>query len=88
MLVRRGRFRLGTDVGTYVRDVFSRQGIRVAGLTPKIAAASENFPEGVLRDPADRLIAATAREMGLRVVTRDRGFVHLRESGDVDVLVC
>lgn len=88
MLVRRGRFRLDTEVGTYVRDVFSRRGIRVAALTPKIAAASEDFPEGVLRDRADRLIAATAREMGLRVVTRDRGFVQLHESGDLDVLAC
>lgn len=88
MLARRGRIRLNDGAQAYVRDVFSRTGIRVAALTPKIAAAAEEFQESALRDPADRLIAATAREMGLRVVTRDRAFLQLGASGDLSVMAC
>ena len=36
-----------------------------------IAALATQFPEDFPRDPADRLIAATARAEGLTLVTRD-----------------
>jgi PIN domain nuclease of toxin-antitoxin system len=40
-------------------------------ITPVIAALSVQFPDDFPRDPADRLIAATARAEGLTLVTRD-----------------
>ena len=40
-------------------------------ITPEIAALAAQFPESYPRDPADRLIGATARYEGLTLVTRD-----------------
>lgn len=59
-----------TWIGTLARDV------RTAALTPSIAASAVALPEAFPRDPADRLIWATAIENGWRLVTRD---VRLRE---------
>jgi len=39
-------------------------------------------------DPADRIIAATAREYDLRVVTRDRRLLAYAESGYCRALAC
>jgi PIN domain nuclease of toxin-antitoxin system len=41
-------------------------------ISPEIAALSFAFPPDFPRDRADRIIAATARAHGLRLVTRDR----------------
>jgi len=40
-------------------------------ITPNIAALATQFPDDYPRDPADRLIAATARAEGLALITRD-----------------
>jgi len=47
------------------------EGVSVKPLTAEIAAAAAQFPEDFARDPADRLIAATASIEGLPLVTRD-----------------
>jgi PIN domain nuclease of toxin-antitoxin system len=49
------------------------EGVIVRPLTPEIAALTTQFPEDYPRDPADRLIGATARAEGLTLVTRDEG---------------
>jgi len=38
----------------------------------EIAALATAFPAGFPSDPADRLIGATARSLGLPLVTRDQ----------------
>jgi PIN domain nuclease of toxin-antitoxin system len=45
--------------------------ITVRPITPEIAALAAQFPEDYPRDPADRIIGATARAEGLTLVTRD-----------------
>lgn len=40
-------------------------------LTPTVAALATQFPDDFPRDPADRIIAATARDRGLPLVTAD-----------------
>ncbi len=47
------------------------EGIAILPITLEIAALAAQFPEGYPRDPADRLIGATARAEGLALVTRD-----------------
>jgi len=47
------------------------EGVSVRPLTPEIAALATQFPDDYPRDPADRLIGATARAEGLTLVTRD-----------------
>jgi len=40
-------------------------------VTPEIVAIAAQFPENYPRDPADRLIGATARAFGMPLVTKD-----------------
>jgi len=47
------------------------EGVTMRPITPEIAALATQFPEDYPRDPADRLIGATARSEGLTLVTRD-----------------
>ena len=46
-------------------------GVTMKPITPEIAALAAQFPEDYPRDPADRIIGATARAEGLTLVTRD-----------------
>ena len=61
---------------------------KLAELGPRVLVASTELPEGMHRDPADRIIVATAREFGLRVVTRDRKILSYAEKGHVMAVAC
>jgi PIN domain nuclease of toxin-antitoxin system len=47
------------------------EGVTMRPITPEIAALAAQFPEDYPRDPADRLIGATARAEEMTLVTRD-----------------
>lgn len=70
MLIARGRIDPATDAVQFIDDILQARSIRVLPITAKIAvlAQSEDF---VHRDPADRLIAATAIAHGAQLVTAD-----------------
>jgi PIN domain nuclease of toxin-antitoxin system len=68
-LVARGRIQAYGTVDAAVRLLV--QGIVVKPITPEIAALASQFPADFPRDPADRLISATARAEGISLVTRD-----------------
>lgn len=53
------------------------EGVTIRPITPEIAALATQFPEDYPRDPADRIIGATARAEGLTLVTKDE---HIRRS--------
>jgi PIN domain nuclease of toxin-antitoxin system len=68
-LVARGRIQAYGTVEASVRLLI--EGITVKPITPEIAAVAAQFPDDFSKDPADRLIAATARAEGIGLVTRD-----------------
>jgi PIN domain nuclease of toxin-antitoxin system len=55
-------------------------------LTPEIALASSRLPQPFHGDPADRIIVATARSLGARVVTRDSKILEYGRKRHVAVL--
>ncbi len=69
VLVARGRIQAYGTVETSVRLLI--EGVVVKPITPEIAALAAQFPDDYPRDPADRLIGATARAEGLPLLTRD-----------------
>jgi PIN domain nuclease of toxin-antitoxin system len=68
-LVARGRIRGYGTMETTVRLLL--QGVTIKPLTTEIAALATQFSEDYSRDPAARLIGATARAEALPLVTRD-----------------
>jgi PIN domain nuclease of toxin-antitoxin system len=69
MLVARGRIQAYGTVETSVRQL--TEGVVVKPLTEEIAALAAQFPPDYPRDPADRLIGATAKAEGIALVTSD-----------------
>ena len=86
---RAGRtFQFLPDPATWFGAVMARTGILEASLTPAIAIAASHLPEPLHADPADRLLIATARAMGMPLVTRDAKILAYGEAGHVATLPC
>ncbi len=62
--------------------------MELACLSAEILIASTRLPGTPPRDPADRIIIATAREMGYLIVTRDRKILDYANEGHVLALAC
>jgi PIN domain nuclease of toxin-antitoxin system len=71
LLVELGRVRLRQGFDEWI-DVAAASGtVRVLDVTPAIAKELLHLPRSFHRDPADRLIVATARALDLAVLTDD-----------------
>jgi len=68
-LVARGRIQAYGTVDASIRLLI--EGVVVQPITPEIAALAAQFPDTFPKDPADRLIAATARAEGIGLITGD-----------------
>ena len=80
MLVQRGRLTTDLDARQFLDLVLTGYDYRLEGITPAIAATAMHFPETVNKDPADRVILATALYLGGRLATAD---ANLRDAGIV-----
>ena len=87
MLAKTGRISLSANVGVWVRQALAKPGLQVLGLEPDIAVESVNLPEPVHKDPADRILIASARVMQLTLVTRDEQILHFAERNYLPVLI-
>jgi PIN domain nuclease of toxin-antitoxin system len=76
MLFAQGRLRTPGTVESGVRSVVETTGIIVHEVTPEIAALATMFSDTYPPDPADRLIGATARSLGLPLVTKDQRIIE------------
>lgn len=86
MLVSKDRLTLDRDVGVWVQAAVNIPGIRVEPISPEIAVASTRLPGELHADPADRLIAATARHLGATLVTDDQKLLDYGLAGHLKVL--
>ena len=66
----------------------ARRAVKLAALTPEIAIDSSHLPGALHGDPADRLIIATARDLGAAIVTRDRKILDYAQAGYVEAVAC
>ena len=72
MLESKGRLHLHASCAQWVEEALAMPGLSLAPLTPAIAIECNNLPGSFHGDPADRIIVATARAMGARLLTSDR----------------
>ncbi len=72
MLVDRGTVTVPGSTEAFLRDLCHRPGLTVLDLSPEVAALSMQYPPVFPNDPADRIIAATARVNRLPLVTKDQ----------------
>ncbi|WP_322517380.1 type II toxin-antitoxin system VapC family toxin [Rhodopseudomonas palustris] len=88
LLVSRGRLNLLMSPLRWFDQVMERSSLSLAALTPDVLVASSFLPGFPHRDPADRIIAATARECGYRLITRDRSLLAYAREGHIQALAC
>ena len=85
MLEKKRRITLSRSIDEWTRAALTAPGIRLVDLSPEIAIESTRLPGEPHRDPADRIIIATARVLGATLVTRDAKFVSYASGGHVRV---
>ncbi|MBZ0227065.1 MAG: type II toxin-antitoxin system VapC family toxin [Bauldia sp.] len=88
LLVARGRIALPVVPDAWFDRLMQAPVLRLAELPPAVFIASAFLPGLPPRDPADRIIAATARAFDLIIVTRDRALLAYASAGHVRAIAC
>ncbi|MGH7556680.1 MAG: type II toxin-antitoxin system VapC family toxin [Gemmatimonadota bacterium] len=82
----RGRISLSHSVEEWVQLALRAPGTRLLDLSPEIAIESTRLPDSPHGDPADRILIAGARVMGVRLATRDERIIRYGKGGHLAVL--
>jgi len=88
MLEAKGRISLARPVNDWVQAALRVPGVRLLPLTPEIAIESTRLPGVPHGDPADRMLMASARQLGGRLATCDREILDYAEGGQLNALNC
>ena len=78
MLVERRRLAIEMPLVEWLEAAAHPRTVRLVGITPAIASEVAALPDTLHRDPADRLIVATCRVLGARLLSRDRRILASR----------
>ena len=81
MLVAKGRLALSMDVSEWLACVSQIEAVTFVTVDNTIAVKSTELPGEFHKDPADRMIVATARKLAAPLVTADekiRAYPHVR----------
>jgi PIN domain nuclease of toxin-antitoxin system len=78
MLVQLGRIRLRLPLRDWLEAATALPLVRRIGISPAVAAEVAALPETFHRDPADRILVATARVLGATFLTRDRRIIDAK----------
>lgn len=87
VLVARGRLALTLPPSRWFETVVD-SGVDLAEMSPDVLISSSFLTGPALRDPADRIIAATARNLGYRLMTRDRALLDFAAQGHIAAIPC
>lgn len=78
MLVDKNRLVLSMDVSTWLETIAQIERVRFYAIDNEIAVKSTQLPDHFHKDPADRMIVATARKLGCTLITADEKILHYR----------
>lgn len=70
-----GRIQLSLPLREWLDKAVAPPLVRRHGISPAIAAELAGLPDSFHRDPADRILVATARVLGATLLTQDRRIV-------------
>ena len=76
MLVEKGRLVLSMDVERWLDEVAQIDGVRFVPVDNEIGIKSAVLPGTFHKDPADRMIVATARKLAVPLVTADEKIIR------------
>lgn len=88
LLAARERLKLLITPERWFDRVVKLPNVQLAEMSPDLLIASSFLPGTAPRDPADRIIAATARDLGCTLMTRDRALLDYGEQGHVKIMAC
>lgn len=81
MLIEKGRLTLSMDVESWFAEISQIDGVRFLPVDNETAIKSTVLPGNFHKDPADRMIVATARKLAVPLVTADekiRNYEHVK----------
>ena len=87
-LVAKDRITLVYEPEIWFESLLALPGIRLAELSPAVLMRSAFLPGEPPNDPADRILAATARELEQALVTRDQSLLRYGGAGHLNVIAC
>jgi PIN domain nuclease of toxin-antitoxin system len=87
-LVAKGRYRLMATPKVWFARLIALSGVRLLPLTSDILIESVSLPGEPPKDPADRIIIASARHHGHAVITRDSELIPYGRQGFLRIVVC
>ncbi|MEI9904972.1 MAG: type II toxin-antitoxin system VapC family toxin [Asticcacaulis sp.] len=87
-LAERGRLPVNVTPHVWFKALTSLPLVKLADLTGDILINSSALPGKPPNDPADRIMIATARELGLTIVTRDSLILAYAGRGLVRAIAC
>jgi len=80
-IINKGRIRLHIGLEVFLQDLEAR--FEVLSITGRLCAGIQSLPAGYPKDPADRIIGATALVEGIPLLTADR---EIRQSKAVHTI--
>lgn len=88
LLARKGRFKSHYTPQRWFERLMDTPDTVLAEMPAKILIDASFLPGDLHSDPADRIIAATAREYGFTVMTRDRALLEYAKEGHLSAIEC
>ncbi len=76
MLISKSRLILSMDVESWFNEVSQIDGVRFVPVDNEIGIKSTALPGEFHKDPADRMIVATARKLAIPLVTADEKIIN------------
>jgi PIN domain nuclease of toxin-antitoxin system len=90
-LIRKGRMThasFAANPRLWFQTLLAGHGIGLAPFTLDMALDCHDLPGHFHDDPADRMLVATARNLGIPLMTRDRKIIAYARAGHVQVIPC
>lgn len=87
-LVSKGRIPTSVSEHVWLGRVLALPYVEYSHLTPDILINSSYLPGHPPNDPTDRIIIATARQYGYRIMTRDKKILDYANEGHVNAIAC